>query len=389
MAKLRFYTCCLLFVLLFTGMLLVAAVFLLFWQRVIAGGGAAYLMQPRVLSQVFHLVVFYIFITALFLAFIGYFFLSRKLLQPIERLTGQAEQFSGGTDALLFGADAGEGFPRLSRALNHLVGQLGHEKEQLRVTVTALEKANADLLTAQQEMIRAEKLVSIGRLSAGLAHEIGNPLSILSGYLELLTKMEIANEQARDFISRAGKEASRMDTLIHRLLEFARPSSGVVQRCFVHQLIQECFDDLRCQPLFKDITFHLRLAAPRDSVMADPVQIRQILLNCLVNAADAIHDKKEADEKSITVTTANKPGDDSSVEWLVISLQDTGTGIASEHLPTLFDPFFTTKDAGKGTGLGLSVCYMILQEMGGTIEAVSSQGRGAEIKMQLQVEASS
>lgn len=344
-------------------------------------------MQHAVLFRVFKLVGFYVLITAVFLAFIGYFFLSRKLLQPIERLTGQAEEFSGEQDDLLFSSDSGEGegFNRLSRALNHLVQRLGSEQQQLRVTVQALEQANTELRTAQQEMIRAEKLVSIGRLSAGLAHEIGNPLSILSGYLELLNNPEISRDQAKDFLERSGKEVRRMDTLLHRLLEFARPSAGEVQCCSMHQLIRECFDDLRYQPLFKDIEFKLYLDAAGDQVMADPVQIRQILLNCAVNAADAIHEQNDGSGQVITVRTElQKPDKDSEANrQVVIELQDTGTGIAPEHLPTLFDPFFSTKDAGKGTGLGLSVCYMIIQEIGGTIEVKSEQEQGALVRIAL------
>ena len=385
MARLRFYTCCILFLLLLVGMGLVAAVFLVFWHRGITGSAELDLMQQAVLLRVFKLVGFYIVLTAVFLAFIGYFFLSRKLLQPIERLTVQAEELSGGQQGLLFSNDSGEGFNGLSRALNHLMQRLGDEQQQLRVTVQALEQANADLRATQQEMIRTEKLVSIGRLSAGLAHEIGNPLSILSGYLELLKNEEISSEQAKDFLERAGKEVGRMDTLLHRLLEFARPSAGEVQSCSMHQLIRECFDDLRYQPLFKDIEFILCLDAPLDQVMADPVQIRQILLNCAVNAADAIHEKNDGPGQAITVRTAlRKQEEDSDCDQqLVIELQDTGTGIAPEHLPTLFDPFFSTKDAGKGTGLGLSVCYMIIQEMGGTVEVKGEPGQGAVVTIAL------
>lgn len=385
MAKLRFYTCCILFVLLFAGMFLVAAVFLLFWHRSMSGAAGIDVTQPEVVSDVFQMVGFYIFITAFFLSFIGYFFLSRKLLRPIERLTGQAEHFSGATDTLLFSSDSGEGFHRLSRALNHLVGQLKHEQEQLQITVKALAKANEDLLATQHEMVRTEKLVSIGRLSAGLAHEIGNPLTILSGYLELLKNPDLDEPLAHDFLARATKEAERMDTLIQRLLEFARPSSGELRQCSLHQVISECFDDLRCQPLFKNITFQQQLLADKDTVWADPGQIRQVLLNCMVNAADAIHEKQGACEHYIKIeTTIGTIGDDAE-EYIVITLKDSGTGIFADQLSSVFDPFFTTKDAGKGTGLGMSVCYMIIQEMEGSIEISSQQGKGAKVTISLKL----
>jgi signal transduction histidine kinase len=383
MAQLRFYIVCILFFLLLVGMGLVASVFFFFWHRGIIGN--LDLMQHAVLFRVFQLVGFYVLITAVFLAFIGYFFLSRKLLQPIERLTGQAEEFSGSQDTLLFSSNNGEGFNRLSRALNNLMQQLTQEKEQLRVAVQALEKANAELLAAQQEMIRTEKLVSIGRLSAGLAHEIGNPLSILSGYIELLKSPEITREQAGDFLQRAGKEIERMDILLQRLLEFARPSAGEVQPCSMHRLICECFDDLRYQPLFKGIEFVLELDAPVDQVRADPVQVRQVLLNCAVNAADAIHEKNDQEHGTITVRTRLRDLENESAPQIVIEIQDTGIGIASEDVPTLFDPFFTTKAAGKGTGLGLSVCYMIVQGMGGTVDLRNEPDQGAVVSIALPV----
>jgi len=387
MAKLRLYTCCILFLLLLIGMGMVAAIFLVLWHRGITGSAELELMQQAVLLSVFKLVGFYIVLTAAILTCIGYFFLSCKLLQPIERLTVQAEEWFGGQQGLLFSNDSDEGCNGLSRLLDHLMQRLGNEAQQLRETVQALEQANADLLAAQQEMIRAEKLVSIGRLSAGLVHEIGNPLTILSGYLQLLTNEEISSEQAEDFLERAGKEVGRINILLQRLLEFARPSAGEVQSCSMHQLIRECFDDLCYQPLFNDIECILCLDAPLDLVMADPIQIRQILLNCAVNAADAIHEKNDGPGQTITVRTAlRKQEEDTDCDrQLVIELQDTGTGIAPEHLPSLFDPFFSTKDAGRGTGLGLSVCYMIIQEMGGTIEINGEPGQGAVVTIVLPV----
>jgi signal transduction histidine kinase len=364
----------------------VSAVFFLLWQQGGIGTTSVGPVPAEVQVRVFKLVFFYIFITSGFLTFIGYLFLARKLLHPIERLTLQAEESAGGLQSLLFNSDSGEGFNRLSRALNHLMQRLRDEQQQLKVTVEALEKANAELRETQQEMIRTEKLVSIGRLSAGLAHEIGNPLSILSGYLELLQTGPPDEIQARDFLRRAGREAERMDTLLHRLLEFARSSAGDVQCCAMNELIRQCFDDLSCQPLFKGITVDLKFEAVSDRVMADPVQVRQVLLNCAVNAADAIHEQQSDGQGMIVARTRNVPADSAQEipeKWLVIELQDNGAGIHEEHLPTLFDPFFTTKDAGKGTGLGLSVCYMIIKEMGGTIEAVGHPGQGATITIRL------
>jgi signal transduction histidine kinase len=233
-------------------------------------------------------------------------------------------------------------------------------------------------------MIRAEKLASVGRLAAGIAHEIGNPIGIVLGYMELLKQDNLSREEHDDFVQRAEKEVQRINTIIRRLLDLARPKEGSVQEVSVHALIEEMIEVMRHQPLMRAIRFTTALEAPHDRIWGNADQLRQVFLNLILNAADAIQSAGRAAEGVITLATslmANPSGPPK--RWLNIDVTDNGQGIAADQLENIFDPFYTTKEPGKGTGLGLAVSYMIIEQMGGAIEVQSQYGRGTTMTLRL------
>jgi signal transduction histidine kinase len=272
-------------------------------------------------------------------------------------------------------------FNKLSKALNRMLQHIADDKEKLRGVVASLEAANFDLKKAQKDMIRAEKLASVGRLSAGIAHEIGNPIGIITGYLELLKRKDIPNEDRIDFILRTETEIQRIDAIIRQLLDLSRPSKEDVKDVPVHAVIEDAIGASRFHPLMSDIDLDLRLSAENDRVKGDPNQLRQVFLNLMINAADAILSANIDSKGKISIVSQvqkNGPNDaPKEKDMLKIDYIDNGSGISTENLANIFDPFFTTKGPGKGTGLGLSVCFMIVEAMGGNIKATSREGDGA------------
>ena len=268
----------------------------------------------------------------------------------------------------------------LSKSLNSMTRRITEDKKKLQDAVYRLEKANTELNKAQEEIIRAEKLASVGRLSSGIAHEIGNPIGIIMGYLELLKQSDIQTQDKLDYILRTEKEIHRMDTVIRQLLDISRPSVVDSIVVSIHDVIDDIADVLNVQPLMKNIELTLSLEAEYDQVWADSNQLRQVFLNLAINAADAIAaDRKAKQGKLAIMSKVNatnlvpKKAETKSIEIYFI---DNGPGIPRAILDNIFDPFFTTKAPGKGTGLGLYVCFMIVDSMGGNIQAHSTEGEG-------------
>jgi signal transduction histidine kinase len=337
--------------------------------------------------------IFLIFIgvNTIILTFVGISRVSRIYLDPLRRLAGRAEDYRE-EDGLLFSVRKEDNeLHQLSRALNLMLGRIAEDKEKLRLSVTSLEKANIDLQNAQKEIIRAEKLASVGRLSAGIAHEIGNPIGIVMGYLDLLKQADEGDDEKSEYIQRTEDELNRINTIIRQLLDLSRPSKEGVELVQVHEIIEDITEVVRYQPMMSDIRIELALQAPDDRVMADPNQLRQVFLNLMINAADAIaassttaeEGGRIAIESTATPASEGASGNESRESMLTVAVSDNGPGIAEENLSTIFDPFFTTKEPGKGTGLGLSVSFMIVEGIGGRISAESRKGGGTVMMLTL------
>ncbi len=341
----------------------------------------------KTLRRTQYILLIYIFINTVVFSFIGFYRLSRIIVKPLQRLVKRAEEYREDDEMFFLYEKENNDFSKLSKALNSMLKQIADDKERLRTTVMSLEKANIDLKQAQKEIIQAEKLASIGRLSSGIAHEMGNPIGIVMGYLELLKQNDISEEDKKEFILRTENEINRVNTIIKQLLDFSRPSSEVLKDVSVHSIIRETVDVFKFQPLMSNVELNLSLIAENDRVMADPNQLRQVFLNLLINAVDAISSVEDCFGGKISITSEvvqNVPAESADhPNLLKISYIDNGSGIAKENLGNIFDPFYTTKEPGKGTGLGLSVCFMIVQGIGGKIQASSEQGKGATINIYL------
>jgi len=356
----------------------------------------------------------YLFINTVILTFIGIYRLSKVYFQPLTRLARRAEDYREDDEMLFSVRKEDNELHKLSGSLNSMLRRISADKEKLRSTVNSLETANLELKKAQEEIIRAEKLASVGRLSAGIAHEIGNPIGIVMGYLDLLKQKDIPDTERKEYIHRTEEEIERINTIIRQLLEISRPSNAGLKVVSVHDLIDDIAQVLDVQPLMSNIELEVRLEAQNDKVLADSNQLRQVFLNLIINAADAVFSEGKAFNGKLLIQSSlvgetpeyeydhendagaienparprarnqeNQPQDQQ--KHLKIMFIDNGPGISEENIANIFDPFYTTKDPGKGTGLGLSVSFMIIEGFGGKLTVSSEIGEGTTMTVLLPV----
>ena len=329
----------------------------------------------------------YLLINLVILTFIAIHRISKLYLYPLARLAKRAEDYKEDDDLIFSVRKEDNELHRLSKSLNIMLKRISADKEKLRSTVMSLEKANIELKKAQKEIIRAEKLASVGRLSAGIAHEIGNPIGIVIGYLELLKQADITEEEKIEYLQRTEEEIERINAIIRQLLEVSRPSNSGRSSVAVHDLIHDTADVLRVQPLMSGVDLSLSLDAAEHTVWADSNQLRQVFLNLIINAADAIAGAAGNAGGSLNISTRlrddNHAADRTPPSILDIRFIDDGPGIAEENIGNIFDPFFTTKDPGKGTGLGLAVSFMIVESLGGKMTGTSEAGSGTTMIISL------
>ena len=317
---------------------------------------------------------------------IGVYRLTRIYMRPIQRMVKRAEDFRE-EDALLFAARKGDDeINQLSKSLNLLLSRISEDKRQLKQTVADLEVSNTNLKKAQDEVVRAETLASVGRLASGVAHEIGNPLGIVLGYLDLLSNPEIGDSERRDYLKRTETEIERINGIIRQLLDLSRPADSQVDMIHFHEILKDTVAIVGPQPLMKNISIELQLAAVHDNVLAAPEQLRQVFLNLLLNAADAIAADGDGEGRILIRTrlvSASVSASNPSYEIIELLFEDNGPGIPKDMQGRIFEPFFTTKDPGKGTGLGLSVSFMIIENLKGHLSAEQMEQGGMRMRIRL------
>lgn len=324
----------------------------------------------------------YLFVNLILLTAVGFFRLIKITVKPVERMVRMSESYHD-SDGLFFGGEEKRSeFGQLSMALNGMLYRIESDREKLRKTVASLEAANVKLLKTQKEMVRTEKMASVGILSAGLAHEIGNPIGIVQGYIELLQQPDLNETDKQQFVQRALMELDRINTLIRQLLDYAKSSTHDMSPVNLKQLVEEICQIVSLKKYNPPILLSIEI--PADIyIHCDRESLRQVFLNCLLNAFDAIESKGGDTERRVTITAEKVVESVGGVADMIMSIKDTGTGIKEKDLEVIFDPFFTTKDPGKGTGLGLFVSHSIIDAHGGKIWMESTFGQGSTIFMRL------
>lgn len=226
----------------------------------------------------------------------------------------------------------------------------------------------------QLQLIQSEKMASLGKLAAGVAHQINNPLGGITLYTKLMLEEYDLEKDAEDDLYRILKDAQRCRDTVKELLEFSRQTRQFMKPQNINRTIERTLFLIENQTLFHNITFQKKMAPFLPLVMADTQQLNHVFMNLIINAAQAMDGKGIISIKTCEVATKDR---------INIEISDTGPGISKEDLKHIFEPFFTTKEEGKGTGLGLSVVYGIIRNHKGTITAKSAPGRGSTFIIEL------
>ena len=323
----------------------------------------------------------YIGMNALILVLFGIYLLSRTVVRPINRLVSLTEKFDGAIPIMQKEEAPNNEIGRLSQSLNHMLRELNANERKLKENILSLETANQEIKRAQEEMVESEKMASVGRLATGVAHEIGNPLGIILGYIELLQRGDLSLSEQKDFLVRMESEINRINRIVRDLLDFSRPSTAGQHDINANEVLEEVLTILGPQPLFEKVQVRRLLEAKAFIVRISQDSLKQVFLNLIMNAVDAMAHERgcagDSGESILTLESFNEEG------FLIMRFSDTGCGMNPDDIKRIFDPFFTTKPPGKGTGLGLSICYTIMDQVGGRIRAESEPGRGSTIMIKM------
>lgn len=359
-----------------------------------------------------HLFLAYFVLDFLLLLGFGSFMLSRIVVVPIRKLLAATKRIAAGDYGHSVHVPGSAEIAELSESFNTMAEGLEKKRAEVEQTVDSLERANKALQAAREEAVRSEKMASVGLLAAGMAHEIGTPLSAIIGYAGIL-RDELQDDAIKaDYLRRIEAESGRIDRIVRGLLDYARPTEVHCELVDISGLLTETVDLLGAQGVLKQVTTSLVVDDNLPRVFVDPHQLQQVLINLIINARDAMKNGGElevaaragmaemlfAPSTSAPVSVMGRRKDDfhgafsysylnsrDVARWLAIAVRDNGEGIAAENLGKIFDPFFTTKEPGKGTGLGLAISARIIDSFGGRIIAESEPGKGAVLTIWLPV----
>jgi signal transduction histidine kinase len=371
------------------------------------------------------MIFLYILFDAFLLITVGSFLLSRVIVKPLKKLVQMSEKIAEGNLDTMSDPTGGDEVGKLFSSFNRMASRLREDRAKMENYISSLEQVNRELRRAQNEVIRSEKLASIGRLAAGVAHEVGNPTGAILGYLDLLASGGLTEEEEKEIFKRAGSEAERIRRIIRELLDFSRPSPGFEEQVDINGVIANALSLLSHQKkIWEQIQVVKELQEDLPSWQGDPHQLQQVMVNLFLNAIDALTTSaphETAKRKKLRVGTCALPKeevadffenlfrrrkeDSPAVDYsllrtkgrplalsqgevlsvIQIEVEDTGPGIPQEALGKIFDPFYSTKPPGEGTGLGLAICLRIIEAYGGRIIVKSEEGTGTTFSILLPI----
>ncbi len=315
----------------------------------------------------------------------GYLLMDRSVVRPIRRLASVSEKIASGDLGLRADESPGNEVGQLGASFNRMVGAI----------LAAQEKAKQ----SQKETFRWEKLATVGRLAAGVAHEVGNPLGGIRGYAEYLRKNDPPTQEREECLDKIVAETGRIENIVRGLLSVASTERDEGEAADVNDVVRETVEMLSFRKMFRDVEVVVE-AGMVGGVGISQERFRQVLLNLMINAVDAMEGggvlrvrtfgvrpwappamrkarRRASDPPGVDVLRLRGDAVNLPEGAVAVSVTDTGCGIRPDALPSIFDPFFTTKEAGKGTGLGLSVSLAIVETAGGEIVVESGEGKGS------------
>jgi len=306
-------------------------------------------------------------------------FATTRIIEPLQQMVAATQEIADGDLDHKVEIRSRDEIGELAASFNQMTEKLKAANEELIEWGTTLEKKvkerTKELMEMQNHLIQSEKLASIGKLAAGIAHEINNPLGGVLIYSHLLLEDSKKDTAQYENLKKIVKETARCKDIVKGLLEFSRPKEPQMAPTDINDIVNRALAIFERQALFQNIRI-LKEFASLPQIVADGSQLQQVFANIIVNAAEAM------DGNGILTIRTNLDLKDGS---LTVEFADTGHGIKEEDIPRLFEPFFTTKEVGKGTGLGLAISYGILQKHRGSIQVRSELGKGSTFTVTLPV----
>jgi two-component system NtrC family sensor kinase len=303
---------------------------------------------------------------------------AQRISRPIQSMAAAARRVAEGDYSQKVEVLSTDETGYLAECFNRMTLELARATQELRQWAesleTKVEERTAQVRAMQGQLIQAEKLAAIGKLAAGVAHEINNPLTGILTNSSLMLQDLALDDPRRDDLQTIVDETLRCRKVVKGLLDFARQTKPLKQAVNLNQVVEDVLNLVKNQAAFRNIAFNTGLQTNLPAVMADRDQMRQVVLNIVLNAAEAVPHGGEISVISRIDRASN---------YVCLSITDTGPGIPEEIRSRLFEPFFTTKTSG--TGLGLAIAYGIMERHKGTITVSSALGKGTTISLRLPV----
>jgi two-component system NtrC family sensor kinase len=307
------------------------------------------------------------------------YFITRSMILPLEEIARASNRIAAGDLDNPVNISSQDEIGILANSFNKMLASIKTMKIELEEWGRTLEekvnKRTEELVAVQMQMAQSEKLASIGRLAAGVAHEINNPLGGILTFSMLALEDCDDDHPLKQSLEVIVKQTLRCRETVKGLLDFARQSSSTPSLTEVNSVVDKTLLLLENQASFQNIRTVRNFASDLPPVLIDAGQLQQVVMNIVINAADAMEESGV-----LTIETSRDPRNTE----ILVRISDTGKGIPEEILPLIFEPFFTTKKVGKGTGLGLSIVHGIVTRAGGKID-VSSSSRGATFTIRLPI----
>jgi len=308
------------------------------------------------------------------------YFSTTRIINPLQKMVVATQKISAGDLTHKVEVSSKDEIGYLADSFNQMTADLEAANEKLiewgKTLEKKVEERTKELTEMQAHLIQSEKLASLGKLAAGIAHEINNPLGGILIYSHLLLEDTDKNSPHYENLKKIVKETSRCKDIVKGLLEFARPKEPEMSLVNINEIVERSLSIMERQALFQNIKIKKSYVSNLPKIVADSAQLQQVFVNIILNAAEAMNGNG-----ILTLSTSLNGGG----TFIEIKFSDTGHGIKEEDQKRLFEPFFTTKEVGKGTGLGLAISYSIIQKHRGTIEVKSEVGKGSTFNVRLPV----
>jgi two-component system NtrC family sensor kinase len=321
-------------------------------------------------------VVLFVLAVSLFLGIILYKIVSR----PVNELVLGMDKVATGNLDYKVPVRSIDEMGMVANAFNSMIKDLkeaGEQRERWTLTLeNEIAKKTEEIKNTHASLVQTEKLASLGRMAAGVAHEINNPLTGVVTFAHLMKKRFPPDSQDTEDLNIIIEQSERCAKIIKNLLTFARATPSEKGKVSINDVLQRTIFMVRNQAKFHHIKFNTEMEKSQFIVVGDASQFQQIFLNMFINAADAMSGRGNIHVTTQSVEEKGKP-------FVEIGFTDEGCGIKEEDMPKLFEPFFTTKPVGKGTGLGLSVSHGIVKHLGGQMKVKSTVGKGTSFFVRL------